>query len=94
MEFKKKRPDCSKCAPNGYPIILDENIETLQFIDRNINFFYDGMNGMKLDCIFLALNHENKIHLLEKVKIYTLAAIAERTREREPVKTFKTKRRN
>ena len=50
------------------------------------------MGGLKLDAIFLALQYEDRMELLDKVKIYTIAALQERGRERTPVKQFKNKR--
>jgi len=81
-----------KCAPNGYQFTLPENVDTMLIIDKYINFFFDGMNGMKMECIFLALQHEERMDLLEKVKIYTFAALVERTKKTEPVKKISSKR--
>ncbi len=64
----------------------------MKIVDSYLNFFFDGMNGLRLDAIFLALEHEGRMDLLEKVQIYTFSALRERTRKREPVKQFKSKR--
>jgi len=71
---------------------LPENVDTMLIIDKYINFFYDGMGGMKLDVIFLALQHEGRLDLLEKVKIYTFAALTERSKKRDPVKQINSRR--
>jgi len=72
--------------------VLNENIDTMLIIDKYINFFYDGMNGLKLESIFLALQHEGRIDLLEKVKIYTFSAIVERSKKTEPIRQINNKR--
>jgi len=71
---------------------LPENVDTLQIIDKYANFFTDGMQGLKLESIFLALQYENKMYLLDKVKIYMLAAVIERSKKTEPVKSIKNPR--
>ncbi len=80
------------CAPDGYKFVLPENIEAMLIIDKYIQFFYDGMNGMKLESIFLALQHEERMDLLDKVKVYTFAALIERTKKTEPVRKINSKR--
>ena len=82
--FSGKKPDCSKCPPNGYVIALPGNYDVLTVIDRYGHTLVDHDGSIKLQDIEYALSicdtvqSESNIY---KVVVYLTTAINIRHKE-------------
>lgn len=73
------KPDCSKCPPNGYKIVIQENIEAMELIRNYFPYLFEGMGSPSLSNILLVLNlegHKNKREdLFQKLLLYVRESI-------------------
>ena len=68
--FSGNKPDCVKC---GFVIVIPENYETVNLLDRYINFFLDGMGSINTLGIDKVLDWEeitDKIPYAYKIQYY------------------------
>ena len=72
---------------------MRENEEVLRIVDKYINYFIDGMGGLKLDIMASVLEYEGKPYLMDKLMLYMKEAMKEISKEHKPIKTYTNKKR-
>ena len=77
----KKKPDCFKCSPDGFVIVIPENYEVLGILDNYINLMIDGNSSINAQGIHKVLEWErleNDILLRQKILMFITASLSKR----------------
>ena len=79
--FSGKPPDCVKC---GFVIVIPENYEIVEIIDRYQNCFVDGMGGLNptgIDKVLEWEDVERSVVNVQKILIYIIVSMKKQREE-------------